>query len=91
MAIVVRGKTNCSVCRCVIGADDRVVLMPHFIWSDAHPLWRFSDSGMRQSCFEGWEHASAFRDHHNEVWPRIMPEHPRRMLPNGTIVDLQRE
>ena len=87
MAIVVRGKTGCSICQNIFGADDDIVSTPHFIWNESHPLWRFSDSGMHRSCFIAWPHADAFRAEYNATWPKIMPRHPREMLANGSIVD----
>jgi hypothetical protein len=88
MAIVMRGKTRCSICGDVITDGHDIVSTPHFLWDEAHPLWRFSDSGMHQRCFAGWEHAAEFRDTFNELWPKLMPSNPREMLPDGSIVEL---
>lgn len=87
VAIVVRGKTGCSVCGQIISGTDEIVMFPHFIWDEAHPLWRFSDSAMHQQCFTDWDKAEQFRAIYNKRWPEIMPTHPREMLANGLIVD----
>jgi hypothetical protein len=63
-------------------------MFPHFIWDEAHPLWRFSDSAMHRTCFAGWDQAGQFRGIYNEVWPKIMPNHPREMRSDGTIIEL---
>lgn len=63
-------------------------MFPHFIGDEAHPLWRFSDSAMHRSCFKGWSHVEEFRSAYNEIWPKIMPNHPREMRPDGSIIDL---
>jgi len=87
LAIVIRGKTACSICgRTLLDGDD-VVLFPHFIPDDAHPLWRFSDSAMHRVCFQDWGSAADFRAEFNREWPKLVPAHPRRMLPDGSIVE----
>jgi hypothetical protein len=63
-------------------------MFPHFIWDKAHPLWRFSDSAMHRACFAGWDQAAQFRGIYNDVWPTIMPNHPRQMRSDGTIIEL---
>jgi hypothetical protein len=88
MAIVVRGKTGCALCGSIFTASDEVVGFPHFIWDEAHPLWRFSDSAMHRACFADWDQAEQFRGIYNKVWPTIMPNHPREMQPDGAIIEL---
>lgn len=88
MAIVVGGKTKCSVCGHIIAGSDDIVMFPHFIWDEAHPLWRFSDSAMHRRCFADWDQAERFQSIYNETWPEIMPNHPRKMQSDGTIVEL---
>jgi len=87
MAIVVEGKTGCSICGQLIEAGADIVTSPHFIWDETHPLWRYSDSGMHRSCFLSWDQADQFRTAYNEAWPQLMPLHPREMLADGSIVD----
>jgi hypothetical protein len=90
MAIVIEGRTNCSICDVVMEAGTDIVMFPHFIQDDRHPLWRFSDSGMHCGCFVHWDKAEAFRQAYDEFWPALMPRHLRTILANGTIVDLPR-
>ena len=88
MAIVVRGKTGCSRCGAVFTGSDDIVMFPHFIWDEADPLWRFSDSAMHRRCFVDWDQAEQFQRAYNEIWPTIMPNHPREMQSDGTIVEI---
>jgi len=88
MAIVIAGKTGCSLCGAIFAGTDDLVMFPHFIGDVAHPLWRFSDSAMHRACFARWDQAEQFRGIYNEVWPAIMPNHPREMRADGTIVEL---
>lgn len=88
MAIAVRGKTGCALCGIVLLDADEIVMFPHFIRNEDHPLWRFSDSAMHQSCFLDWDRATEFRSAYNEIWPRIMPNHPRQMQLDGSIVEI---
>lgn len=88
IAIVVRGKTACSLCGRLISETDNTVMFPHFLWDDTHPLFRFSDTAMHRRCFVGWEDAKQFRMIYNTRWPEIMPTHRREMLADGSIVEL---
>ena len=90
MAIVIEGVTTCSICDELLTGDD-LVMFPHFIQDDCHPLWRFSDSGMHRRCFTKWEHAPAFRAAYAVFWPKLVPHHPREILADGTIVDLPKQ
>ena len=60
MAIVLRGKTECSVCGNVIKEGDEIVATSHFIADQNDPLWRFSDSAMHCYCFANWNHRTEF-------------------------------
>jgi hypothetical protein len=86
MAILIEGRTECSLCGRILARGEEVVATPHFMRDESHPLWRFSDSAMHRSCFVAWEHAGEFRSLFNELWPRLMPQHPREMLADGSIV-----
>lgn len=88
MAIVIRGKTDCSICDCLIDADGDMVAFPHFIQDPAHPLWHFSDSAMHRACFQNWPSADEFRREFALRWPDLVPDHPRTILPDGSIIDL---
>jgi hypothetical protein len=59
MALVIRGKTTCSVCGLVLKSSHDVVGFPPVLPPD-HLLWRFSDSAMHRSCYEQWEHHDYF-------------------------------
>jgi hypothetical protein len=59
MALVIRGKTKCSVCGLLLETDQDIVCFPHFLQPD-HPLWRFSDSAMHNRCYERWGHHDFF-------------------------------
>ena len=89
MAIVITGTTGCSLCGATLAETDDIVMFPHFIWDEDDPLWRYSDSGMHRACFSGWDQADQFRAFYNRVWPEIVPNHPRAMQPDGTIIDLR--
>ena len=67
MAIILRGKTICSLCGKVIQQGDHVTASTHFISDQAHPLWKFSDSAMHRECFSTWDQAAAFRALHNQT------------------------
>lgn len=88
MAIVILGSSECSICKRVLDDSEPIVLFPHFIEDDTHPLWRHSDSGVHKACFLTWEHADEFRRIFNETWNRLVPDHPRRMLEDGEIIDI---
>jgi hypothetical protein len=54
VAIILRGKTQCSICGIVIQEQEPIVSTSHFIGEQGDPLWRFSDSAMHKSCFLDW-------------------------------------
>jgi hypothetical protein len=87
MAIILRGKTLCSICGQTLLDGEAIVASPHFIHDEHHPLRKFSDSGMHRTCFIGWSKATAFRAAYHELWPKLVPNHPRSMMEDGTIVD----
>jgi hypothetical protein len=51
MAILIRGKTICRLCGCVIGAQDDVAMFPAFISNELDPLRLFDDGAFHASCF----------------------------------------
>ena len=67
MAIVLRGKTECSVCSNVIMDGDDIVATTHFIADKNDPLWRFSDSAMHRSCFLQWDQRVEFVAKFNRI------------------------
>ena len=87
MAIIIRGKSECSLCGQVLADGDDLVATTHFIHHQSHPLWRYSDSAMHRTCFAKWPEANAFRAAFNQIWPELVPQHPRHMLADGSIAE----
>ena len=67
MALILLGKTQCSLCGNVIMTADEIVATSHFIADQDDPLWRFSDSALHRSCFLTWDQRVAFVAKFNEV------------------------
>jgi hypothetical protein len=67
MALLLRGKTECPLCREAIGKDDEVVGTTHFIADQTDPLWQFSDAAFHKKCFDAWEHRDEFLARYEEV------------------------
>ena len=67
MALISRGKTECSICGVVLEEGDDLVATTHFIADQADPLWRFSDSAMHGSCFLEWEQRQNFVQKYNDT------------------------
>lgn len=82
MALIFRGKTECSICGEILADGDEIIGTSHFIADPEDPLWRFSDSGMHRNCFAGWPLRVAFIEKFNEVVGRY-----QRMTADGSIVD----
>src|SRR5215813_11649681 len=92
MAIVLRGKTKCSICDTVISDVDQIVATSHFISDRNDPLWRFSDSAMHRSCFANWPMRAEFVAKYNHIVGQVTTCNGRyhRMESDGTIVLLKR-
>jgi len=86
MAIIIRGKTNCSICGSLIVEGDDLVATQHFIQDQSNPLWRYSDSAMHRSCFIGWNGAEPFRATFNQLCGEPGALRPMQMLEDGTVV-----
>ena len=67
MALIIRGKTECSLCGTVLIDGDDLVATSNFIADEDDPLWRFSDSAMHRQCFLSWEHRQRFVDTYNDL------------------------
>lgn len=65
MALIIQGKTKCSICNATLNEGDNIVMCPHFISDPNDRLWRFSDSGMHKTCFLEWEHRENFVKKYN--------------------------
>lgn len=59
MALILQGKSRCSICGEILQQNDRLYATTHFFGRDHH-LWRYSDSGMHWACFIGWQHRAEF-------------------------------
>jgi hypothetical protein len=88
MAIIILGKTECSLCGIVLEEGPDIVATPHFIEDQTDPLWKYSDSGMHRRCFLAWEHRAAFVEKFNAAFgSRVWGNGTRhRMQLDGTIV-----
>ena len=92
MAIVLRGKTECSVCSRVIHHEDEIVSTPHFISDEQDALWRFSDSAIHRSCFLEWDHRAEFVARYNQIVSVVTSCNGayHHMESNGNITVLRR-
>jgi hypothetical protein len=92
VAIVLRGKMECSVCGNVIKDGDEIVATSHFIVDQNDPLSRFSDSAIHRSCFAAWNHRTEFVAKFNLIVEPITFDNGtyHHMEPDGTIAVLKR-
>ena len=92
VALILLGKTECSICGVVINKGDDIIATTHFIADQDDPLWRFSDSAMHRSCFLGWDQRQAFVRKYNETTGAITWGNGtyHRMEDDGHISVLQR-
>jgi hypothetical protein len=93
VALILLGKTECSICGVILNDGDDLVATTHFIADQNDPLWRFSDSAMHRSCFLGWEHRQSFVKKYNDTigaitWGNGMYHH---MEDDGHISVLKRD
>ena len=91
VALILPGKTECSLCDNVIMDGDDIVATSHFIADRNDPLWRFSDSAMHRSCFLIWDQRGAFVAKFNQLVGGITFGNGtyHRMESDGTIAVLQ--
>ena len=52
MAIVIRGKSKCSICQKIIEENDAIVSFANFVPNELDPLWLFNDAGFHETCFQ---------------------------------------
>ena len=92
MALILPGKSECSVCGVVLNEGDDIAATTHFIADPNDPLWRFSDSGVHRSCFLGWDQRQAFMGKYNDTIGAITWGNGtyHRMEDDGHISVLQR-
>ncbi|CAN5198405.1 hypothetical protein BH18ACI2_BH18ACI2_09690 [soil metagenome] len=67
MAIILLGRTECSICGVVFVTGDEIVATSHFIADLDDPLYRFSDSGVHKNCFLMWEYRADFVEKFNRT------------------------
>jgi hypothetical protein len=84
VALIFRGKTECSLCGNVIMAGDEIVATSH--------LWRFSDSAMHRGCFLTWDQRAAFVAKYNRLVGGITFGNGtfHQLEPDGSIAVLKR-
>ncbi len=50
MALLIRGKTACNLCRQVIQAEDDAVLFPSGLFAPGEPAFAVNDAAVRRAC-----------------------------------------
>ena len=93
MALILCGKTECSICGVIIKDGDTIVATTHFLRDPNDPLWRFSDSGMHRSCFLAWPLRDTFVERYNATVGTVTWGNGtyHYMEPNGKILVLERD
>jgi hypothetical protein len=71
MALLLVGKTACSLCEAVIEASHSCLLFPHFVPA-GHPLQNYSDSAMHKQCFSDWEQRFEFIEFFNRTQGQVV-------------------
>ena len=51
MAIIIRGKSKCTLCGKFLEEGQEVVAFSPFVGNELDPLWVFSDAGFHADCF----------------------------------------
>jgi hypothetical protein len=82
MAILILGRSKCSICGETLHKEDDIVATTHFIGDQSDPLWQFSDSGMHRSCYETWEHRDEFTRRYRECLGGMYPGSHYETWPN---------
>jgi hypothetical protein len=70
MALVIKGKTACSLCGKMLLPTDTVVSFPAFLKS-THPLAKYSDAAFHEQCFSNSMDAEGVRQlfgKYREIW-----------------------
>jgi len=71
MALLLVGKTACSLCEAVIEASHGCLLFPHFVPA-GHALQYYSDSAMHKQCFYDWKQRFEFIEFFNGTQGQIV-------------------
>lgn len=73
MAIIIKGKSKCAICNSVL--DREPIISWKAFLNTEHPLWKYSDTGMHEECFNNWKHKETF-EHLYNYQPLIDFENP---------------
>jgi hypothetical protein len=86
MALIIRGSSQCAICRNIVGAEDDIVATSAFLGRE-HPLWPYSDAAMHRECFVSWKDKAEFVAAFNSiVSPEVAGDGTSRlMLDDGRI------
>jgi hypothetical protein len=90
MALLIRGRTECALCREVIEGEDDIVATSRFITDPKDSLWPYSDAAFHRRCFAAWERREEFIRCFNEaVRPFVFGDGKQdRMQDDGSIVQV---
>ena len=86
MALVLMGRTTCTICGVMLAETDALVATSGGPIDPADALWKFQDAAMHQSCFVSWPLRDAFRSRFNEYFERHL-RGIRFMREDGTFED----
>ena len=91
MALIIRGKTECPLCREVVSSDDDIVATSHFIGDPKDPLWQYSDAAFHRRCFAAWARRDEFIKRYNDtVRPFVFGNGKRHhMQDDGSIIQVE--
>ena len=91
MALIIRGKTECPLCREVIAPDDDIVATSHFIADPKDSLWQYSDAAFHRRCFASWERREEFVRRFNEAARPFVFGNGKRhhMQDDGDIIQVE--
>jgi hypothetical protein len=67
MAIIIRGKSKCSLCGAIIQEGQEVVAFPPFVPNELDPLWIFNDGAFHADCFYSHPLASKAQTRYKEI------------------------
>jgi hypothetical protein len=84
MSLIIQGKSTCPLCGEVLEQGQELFAKSAFIEDRNHPLWRYLDAAMHQTCFLQWPERAAFISEFNGLFER----HYRGIRfphPDGTI------
>lgn len=92
MALIIRGQTECRLCRELIAPDDDdIVATSHFIADPKDSLWQYSDAAFHRRCFATWERREEFVRRFNEAARPFVFGNGKRhyMQDDGVIIQVE--